>query len=120
MGHDTHNCPEKRTNLLVLVVHRGIPYLPADSLYSGLPYSIHCIQWLLLISTGIQVQVFSRVPVIVGTYINRVTCHPEDVSAKLWLACGAAGEVERIAADTAVPEQETLPSVMLYENLTED
>ena len=65
-------------------------------------------------------QVFSRVPVVVGTYINRVTCHPEDVSAKLWVVCGAAGEVEHPAAQTAASGQETVASAMMYENLIED
>lgn len=73
-----------------------------------------------LIELHAQVQVFSRVPVVVGTYINRVTCHPEDVSAKLWLACGAAGEVKYTAEQTTTQLQNVVPSVMAYESLIED
>lgn len=65
-----------------------------------------------------QVQVFSRVPVIVSTYINRVTCHPEDVSAKLWLNCGVAGL--EVAQAPAAATAEVVQSAMAYETLVED
>lgn len=68
-----------------------------------------------------QVRTFSKLPVVVGTYINRVTCHPVDVAAKLWLECGWAGSgVQQAAAPAVAAPQQLVPSAMAYETLLED
>jgi hypothetical protein len=68
-----------------------------------------------------QLRVFSRVPVVVGTIINPVTCHPTDLAAKLWLDCGAGSGVQQTAAAAAAGERaEVVPSAMAYETLLED
>jgi hypothetical protein len=64
--------------------------------------------------------VFSRVPVVVGTIINRVTCHPTDLAAKIWLDCGAGSNVQQPAAAAAAQQKEVVPSAMAYETLLED
>ncbi|WIA18422.1 hypothetical protein OEZ85_009882 [Tetradesmus obliquus] len=72
----------------------------------------------------LQLQVFSRVPVVVGTVINRVTCHPTDLAAKIWLDCGAGSSVEQAAAAAAAAaaaqQGEVVPSAMALETLLED
>jgi hypothetical protein len=65
----------------------------------------------------LQLRVFSRVPVVVGTVINRVTCHPTDLAAKIWLDCGAGSNVQHAAA---AQQGEVVPSAMAYETLLED
>jgi hypothetical protein len=68
-----------------------------------------------------QLRVFSRVPVVVGTIINRVTCHPTDLAAKLWLDCGAGASKQQTAAAAAAGQQGgTVPSAMAFETLLED
>lgn len=111
--------------MLSIVCSSSVQHFQA-SLHKPWYTSLHCVllSVVALILTHpdvyVQVQVFSRVPVVVGTYINRVTCHPEDVSAKLWLACGAEGEVKYAAAQTTPAAQDVVPSVMAYEALVED
>jgi hypothetical protein len=75
-----------------------------------------------------QLRVFSRVPVVVGTIINPVTCHPTDLAAKLWLDCGASTSVQQTGAAAAAPaaaaaagdKGQVVPSAMAYETLLED
>jgi hypothetical protein len=64
---------------------------------------------------------FSHVPVVVGSYSNRVTCHPEDVAAKLWVECGVAvAAAPAGAAAAAAAAAQVLPSAMVMETLFED
>jgi hypothetical protein len=81
-----------------------------------------CLPVYLLHVLSHQLRVFSRVPVVVGTIINHVTCHPTDLAAKLWLDCGAASSVQQTAAAAAAEgeEAEVVPSAMAYEILLED
>jgi hypothetical protein len=67
----------------------------------------------------LQLAMFVRVPVVVSTYINRVTCHPEDLSAKLWLPCGAVGVEHAVAAATE-QQQPIAASLVAYDSLIED
>jgi hypothetical protein len=70
-----------------------------------------------------QLRVFSRVPVVVGTIINPVTCHPTDLAAKLWLDCGASTSVQQTgaaAAAAAGDKGQVVPSAIAYETLLED
>ncbi|KAF6257028.1 exoribonuclease [Scenedesmus sp. NREL 46B-D3] len=69
----------------------------------------------------LQLRVFSRVPVVVGTVINRATCHPTEPVAKLWVDCGMGSSVQQTAAAAGAAQQgEAVPSAMAYETLLED
>lgn len=72
---------------------------------------------------ALQIKQFTQFPVVVSSYSNRITAHPEDVSAKLWVQHGAAGASDAVEGDTPVPgppAEQLVPSAMAMETLFED